>query len=30
VTFDVKGQARELALGDIVSARLAEWPDTPR
>ena len=30
VTFDVKGQPRELALSDIQIARLAEWPDTPR
>ncbi len=30
VTFDIKGQARELALRDIQIARLAEWPDTPR
>lgn len=30
VTFDLKGQARDVALADIQSARLAEWPDTPR
>ncbi len=30
VAFDLKGQPRELALSDIESARLAEWPDTPR
>lgn len=30
VTFDVKGQTRELPLAEIESARLAEWPDTPR
>ena len=30
VTFDVKGQRRELALTEIQMARLAEWPDTPR
>lgn len=29
VTFDIKGQRRELAL-DTIQARLAEWPDTPR
>jgi len=30
VTFDIKGQLRELALADIQIARLAEWPDAPR
>ncbi len=30
VTFDIKGQTRELALTEIQIARLAEWPDTPR
>ncbi len=30
VTFELKGQRRELALGDIQIARLAQWPDTPR
>lgn len=30
VTFDLKGQPRELALSEIDVARLAEWPDTPR
>lgn len=30
VTFDIKGQTRTLALGEIQLARLAEWPDTPR
>lgn len=30
VTFDLKGQPRELSLSEIESARLAEWPDTPR
>ena len=30
VTFDLKGQPRELPLNEIESARLAEWPDTPR
>lgn len=29
VTFDLKGQKRELPLSEI-QARLAEWPDTPR
>jgi ribosome maturation factor RimP len=29
VTFDVKGQKRELKLSEV-QARLAEWPDTPR
>ncbi len=30
VTFDIKGQPRDLSLSEIDSARLAEWPDTPR
>lgn len=30
VTFDVKGQTRDLSLAEIQIARLAEWPDTPR
>ncbi len=30
VTFDIKGQTRELVLTEIQIARLAEWPDTPR
>jgi len=30
VTFEVGGERREVALGDIESARLAEWPETPR
>lgn len=30
VTFDIKGKTRELLLTEIESARLAEWPDTPR
>lgn len=30
VTFDIKGQPRDLPLSEIESARLAEWPDTPR
>lgn len=30
VTFDVDGTPRTLSLADIGSARLAEWPDTPR
>ena len=30
VTFDLKGVPREVPLGDIQIARLAEWPDTPR
>lgn len=29
VTFDVKGQKRELKLSEV-QARLAEWPDAPR
>jgi len=30
VSFDVKGKTRELALSEIQSARLAEWPESPR
>lgn len=30
VTFDLKGEPREVPLKDIQIARLAEWPDTPR
>jgi ribosome maturation factor RimP len=30
VTFAIKGTSRTLALTEIDSARLAEWPDTPR
>lgn len=30
VTFLVNGQPRTLTLAEIDSARLAEWPDTPR
>lgn len=30
VTFDVDGTTRTLSLAEIGSARLAEWPDTPR
>ena len=30
VVFEVGGAQREVRLGDIESARLAEWPDTPR
>lgn len=30
VTFEVQGQARRVAIADIDSARLAQWPDSPR
>jgi ribosome maturation factor RimP len=30
VTFEVGKERRNVALADIDSARLAEWPDTPR
>lgn len=30
VVFEVGGSEREVPLRDIESARLAEWPDTPR
>lgn len=30
VVFEVGGSEREVRLADIDSARLAEWPDTPR
>lgn len=30
IVFDVGGATREERLSDIESARLAEWPDTPR
>ena len=30
VTFEVDGEERTVRLSDIGSARLAEWPDTPR
>ena len=30
VTFEVDGDLRTLAIDDIQSARLAEWPDEPR
>ena len=30
IVFDVNGERRELALTEIDSARLAEWPDEPR
>ena len=30
VTFEVDGERRTIKLSDIGSARLAEWPDTPR
>lgn len=30
VTFEVDGRKRSLELGDIRSAKLAEWPETPR
>lgn len=30
VVFDVAGTEREVPLADIDSARLAEWPDSPR
>jgi len=30
VTFDIDGVSRKVAITDIVSARLDEWPDQPR
>lgn len=30
VTFEVGGDLRTVPIGEIGSARLAEWPDTPR
>jgi len=30
VTFEVTGELRNIAISDIDSARLAEWPDSPR
>lgn len=30
VTFEVTGELRDVAISDIDSARLAEWPDSPR
>lgn len=30
VTFEVGGERRDVAISDIDSARLAEWPDSPR
>ena len=30
IVFEVGGSEREVRLADIESARLAEWPDTPR
>lgn len=30
VTFDVSGEERQLRVGEIESARLAEWPNEPR
>ncbi len=30
VTFEITGELRDVAISDIDSARLAEWPDNPR